>query len=99
MMTVWLIVFIILLLIGAAWIAIAITKSSNSVRRRSNVIQLSQRRSSSMDSDIIAPGNQKCSRCGQAKKLIFYSNDGGHVAGLCKECRKDIGDKQELYPI
>lgn len=92
-------VFIILILTGAAWIVIRLTKSRNSVRQRGNVIHMSHRRHFSMDSDIIALGNQKCSRCNRARKLTFYSNDWGHVAGLCKECRKEIGDKQELYPI
>ncbi|WMT41874.1 hypothetical protein RE628_05330 [Paenibacillus sp. D2_2] len=42
---------------------------------------------------------QKCSRCKQAKKLIFYANNFGVVRGLCKQCRKEIGDKEELFPI
>ncbi|GGF93651.1 hypothetical protein [Paenibacillus aceti] len=42
---------------------------------------------------------QKCSRCKRRKKLTFYANDYGVVRGLCKECRKEIGDKEELYPI
>ncbi|AZK47367.1 hypothetical protein [Paenibacillus lentus] len=98
-MTLWLIVFILLILMSAVWIVIAVMRSRYSVSQKSNVIQFSKKRRSSIDSDIIAPGNQKCSKCNRAKELIFYSNDWGQVAGLCKDCRKEIGDQQELYPI
>ncbi|MDF2925568.1 MAG: hypothetical protein K0R57_4482 [Paenibacillaceae bacterium] len=43
--------------------------------------------------------HQKCSRCKQMDKLTFYSNNQGTVMGLCKECRKKIGDRENLMPL
>lgn len=43
--------------------------------------------------------HQKCSRCKQMHKLTFYSNPQGTVLGLCKDCRKKLGDKAELDPL
>ncbi|WP_055107968.1 hypothetical protein [Paenibacillus ihumii] len=92
----------IMLLFAAVLGAVAMNvkkKRSRFSGSSSKVIHLSKKRFSSGRSDLAAPRSQKCSRCNQVKKLVFYSNDWGHVAGLCKECRKEIGDKQELYPI
>ncbi|GAA0137274.1 hypothetical protein YSY43_41150 [Paenibacillus sp. YSY-4.3] len=102
-MELWVIVMIglilLVLILTALGVAAAILKKRRTSAQKSNVIYLSKKRASNENSDIAASRNQKCSRCNQAKKLVFYSNDFGHVAGLCKDCRKEIGGKQELYPI
>ncbi|WP_110932692.1 hypothetical protein [Paenibacillus bouchesdurhonensis] len=98
-MWIWMIGLFIIVIIAAVWAVIAITKKNSSERRKDNIVQLTKRRRAMKNSETLASRNQKCSRCNKAKRLIFYSNDWGHVAGLCKECRKEIGDKQELYPI
>lgn len=90
---------LLVLILAVLGVAAAMVKRKRAAELQSNVIYLPKKRTSSKNSDITTKRNQKCSRCNQAKKLVFYSNDFGHVAGLCKNCRKDIGDKQELYPI
>ncbi|WP_019638610.1 hypothetical protein [Paenibacillus fonticola] len=101
-MEIWITALVLLLFFVMAVIGstIAVIKKRKLGSQGSNVIPMAKRkRTSRGNSDIITTGNQKCSRCGQAKQLVFYANDWGHVAGLCKACRKEIGDKQELYPI
>ncbi|MGG4552639.1 hypothetical protein [Paenibacillus humicus] len=90
---------LLILILAVLGVAAAMVKKKRAAELQSNVIYLPKKRTSSKSSDMTTTRNQKCSRCNQAKKLVFYSNDLGHVAGLCKNCRKDIGDKQELYPI
>lgn len=42
---------------------------------------------------------QKCSKCGQVKKIAFFADEYGVVAGLCSGCKKIIEKNRELFPI
>ncbi|WP_206098292.1 hypothetical protein [Paenibacillus ihbetae] len=60
-----------------------------------NVIELKSRsrRSGAEGKD------QACSRCKQRRKLMFYADASGAVRGLCKTCRRELEQHQELYPV
>lgn len=64
-------------------------------QRNGNVIDLKSRsrRSGGVDR------GQVCSRCKQRRKLTFYSDASGAVRGLCKTCRRELEQHQELYPV
>lgn len=42
---------------------------------------------------------QKCSKCGHMKKISFFADEYGVVAGLCSDCKKIIEKNRELFPI
>lgn len=42
---------------------------------------------------------QKCSKCGQIKKIAFFADQYGVVKGLCSDCKKVIEKNRELFPI
>lgn len=42
---------------------------------------------------------QKCSKCGQVKKIAFFADEYGVVSGLCSDCKKKVEKHRELFPI
>ncbi|MFH0071208.1 hypothetical protein [Peribacillus sp. NPDC056705] len=69
-------------------------RTSGNHRSSSNVIELKSRSINHRQDQV-----QACSKCGRKRPLIFYANDAGSVKGLCKECKRELEQHQDLYPV
>ncbi|WP_422660114.1 hypothetical protein ACK8P5_06255 [Paenibacillus sp. EC2-1] len=81
------VIIVVAVILVFAWI------SRSKKKQPSNVIPLHKRRG------VKAGILQECSRCKKRLPLTFYANDAGTVRGLCKACAKQIGKREELYPV
>lgn len=71
-----------------SWLSKTKKKQNNS-----NVIPLHKKRGATEGT------LQLCSRCKKRLPLTFYASDTGTVRGLCKECAREAGKREELYPV
>lgn len=60
----------------------------------SNVIDLKSKLKDSRAKDV-----QACSKCRRKRQVTFYADDSGAVRGLCNECKKELSQHRELYPV
>lgn len=88
-----LIIVFVMIIVVAAVILLFTWQSKSKKNQHSNVISLHKKRDAKEGTD------QVCSKCKKRLPLTFYANDAGTVRGLCKACAKQIGKREELYPV
>ncbi|MGY5342091.1 hypothetical protein ACXFAU_06505 [Paenibacillus glucanolyticus] len=86
---------IMVVVILVVFVVTGMKRKSSSVRG-SNVIQLKSKANVKIGSENNA---QPCSRCRHKRQLTFCADDAGAVRGLCNECRRELEQHQELYPV
>lgn len=89
-------------ILGIAFVAVLVVIVVIGMKRKanrvsgSNVIQLKSKAKTKISS---ANHGQPCSRCKRRLQLTFCADDAGAVRGLCDECKKELSQHQELYPV
>lgn len=90
---------IIVITVAAAVVVLGVWSWVKSKRRArhnmDNVIDLKTR----LKAKDRTKDTQICSKCHRKRPIIFYADDTGAVQGLCNECKRELGQHRELYPV
>lgn len=89
--------WIVVVVAAIAVVALSVWSWSRRTREskhNSNVIDLKSKLKDSRIKDV-----QACSKCRRKRQVTFYADDSGAVRGLCNECKKELSQHRELYPV